>query len=582
MKKFSKYENLKSLKTFYKPYKAKIAFFVIFTILSSGLALAYPFVSSEIILNLTGGKFLLMRDYCIILLSLIALNTCIYLYSDYLYTKISNCLLFDMRKNTISKIMDLKLSVIYDSGSGYFFERLGEDTKEASINRLDVYKQIIELSVSLSFVFYITALNWQIGLIFSAGIAILIILEYLRVSKLLANKKISKRASEVAKVAENEIIKGIKEIKGLNAKEALLSKYAVSVGNFTDTKYKREIYNKKMQRTIEIVKAVIDFTLLVVAGLYLIPKGQIELLAVLVVYNFRGNIYELIAGFARLKDHYVNGELSAKRLNDILKADTTRIDEFGTETLLEEPVDKIEFKDVAFEYVQGKPILKDIDFIINKNSLVGFVGKSGSGKTTIFSLLTNFYKRSGGEILINGIPLENLSEETLRSHITPVLQDPYIFNDTILNNVKFARPGATKDEIIKACSEAELHGEIMLMENGYDTLIGENGTNLSGGQKQRLEIARVLLKNTDVVLFDEATSALDKDNLTKINALLVNLKKSRIVMVIAHRLAIMRLCDEVFVLDQGEIIAHGEHSKLIETNAYYQELFKKKDTKETA
>lgn len=583
----NKYQNLKSLKFFYKPYRIKIALFAIFTFLSSGIALAYPFISSEIILNLTGQPPKIPADYtkmiifCAVLLSAIALNTALYFTADYLHAKITNSLLFDVRKKVISKMMDLKLSVVYDAGSGYFLERLSEDAKEVSVNRLDIYKQIIELTVSLSFIFYITALDWRIGLIFAGGIAVLIVLEYMRVSNLLKNKKLSKRAAEKVKVAENEIIKGIKEIKGLNAKEALIEKHSLASKNFTTIKYKREMYNQKMQKVIDVVKAVIDFSLLVIAAAYLLAKpgqipspGQLTVAGLLVVYNFKGNIYGLIAGFAKLKDHYVNGELAAKRINDVILAEPHKLDEFGTEEL-KCPVEKIEFNDVAFEYTEGKPILKDIDLTIEKNSLVGFVGKSGSGKSTIFSLLTNFFKVKSGEILINGIPLKNLNEQSLRNHIAPVLQDPYIFNDTIFNNVKFAKPDSTEEEIIKACKGALLHDEILLMDNGYQTLIGENGSNLSGGQKQRLEIARILLKNTDVLLFDEATSALDKNNLTKINSLLVKLKETKIVLVIAHRLNVMRLCDKVFVLDEGEIIAHGRHDELLETSAYYQDLFKR-------
>lgn len=583
----NRYENLKSLNHFYNPYRVKIALFAVFTLLSSGLALAYPFISTEIIMNLTSGNYYPdMVKFCGLLLGAIALNTALYLTADYLYSKITNSLMFDVRKKVISKMMDLKLSFVYDSGSGYFLERLGEDTREVSINRLDIYKQIIELAVSLSFVFYLTVANWKLGLVFAVGIIILIILEYLRVSNLLKNKKLTKRAVEAVKVTENEIIKGIKEIKGLHAKDALVEKHSKASGKFTGIKYKREIYNLRMQKIIELVKAVIDFSLLVIAGLIILPKsGQsveaadIAVAGVLVVYNFKGNIYSLIAGIARLKDHYVNGELAAKRINDVIKAKPFEIDEFGTESL-NGAIEKIEFKDVAFEYTEGKPILKDIDFVIEKNSLVGFVGRSGSGKSTIFSLLTNLYKQKAGEILINGVPLESLNEESLRGHIAPVLQDPYIFNDTLYNNVKFARPNADEEEIMQACKDAQLHDEILLMDNGYETLIGENGSNLSGGQKQRLEIARILLKNTDVVLFDEATSALDKNNLTKINALLLKLKETKIVMVIAHRLNVMRLCDEVFVLDEGEIIAHGGHNKLMETSTYYQELFRKKDQTE--
>ena len=572
----NRYENLKSIKPFYAPYKLKIVLFSVFAFASGAFALTYPYVSSEIILNLTSKNFSEMTKFCIILLSFIIANSVIYFMSDFFYARVTNGLFFDLRKSVISKMMSLRLSVIYDKGSGYFLERLNEDTKELSNNRLDIIKQFIHLVVNLGFVSYIVVLNWQIGLIFFAGIILLIVLEHLRVSKLLANKKLGKRAGEKVKVAENEIIKGVKEIKGLNAKESLLTRHSNVNGKYVKIKYNREIYDKRMQKIIDVAKAVLDFALLVIAGLYLIPKGKIELLAVLVIYNYKGNIYDLIAGFAKIRDYHVNGELASKRLNEVIKAHDEAFDSFGDKTL-DKPIEKIEFCKVAFDYDSKKPILKDISFTISKNSLVGFVGSSGSGKTTIFNLLTNFYKKKGGEILINGIPFDELSETTVRDNISLVLQDPYIFNDTLINNVKIAKPEASDEDVVNVCKLAELDDEIMLMENGYETMLGESGTNLSGGQKQRLEIARVLLKDTGVILFDEATSALDKINLNKINSLLLKLKDTKIILVIAHRLAVMRLCNEVFALDNGIIANHGTHEKLLETSTFYQSLFKKKE-----
>jgi len=310
------------------------------------------------------------------------------------------------------------------------------------------------------------------------------------------------------------------------------------------------------------------------AGLYLLPNNMGHLAAVLIVYNFKGNIYGLISSLARIRDTYVNGELSAKRLNDILNAPAKDYDSFGT-LELGRPVGKIEFVNVEFSYKPDVPVLRDITFSIDRNGLYGFVGRSGSGKSTIFGLLSNFFRYDSGQISINGVDFADLSENAVRGAITPVLQDPYIFNDIIYNNVRFARPGATEEEIHHACKVARLHDEIVAFKDGYNTMIGESGSNLSGGQKQRLEIARVVLKESSVLLMDEATSALDKTNLGHINELMKSLSKQKIVMVIAHRLGIMRQCDKVFVLDDGKIIAHGTHEELMKSCEYYQELFKR-------
>ena len=572
-----KYPNLKSLRRFYSEYKLKIFGFIFLTVIASGLALTFPYIASNIILNLTEKKWDDMVIFSAVLFGLIVLENFAGHIGDIFYTKTTNGLFFNFRKSLANKIIDLRLSSIYDKGSGFYLERLNEDSREASVVFLDISKAIVTLIVNLAFIFYISVLNWVLGLIFLAGLGVIIFLEYLRVSKLLLNKKQGKRAVEKVKALESELLKGIKEVKGLNAKDVIVEKHSKVSKGHIDIKVRRERYEKRMQRIIDITKGALDLTLLLVAGLILLRSfgiWHVEVIAVLVIYQYKGSIYELVAGLARIKNHYVNGELAAKRLNDVLKADEDETDMFGVNELPEN-VKEIEFKKVAFSYNPKTPVLRDISFKVSEKSLVGFVGKSGSGKSTIFSLLTNFYKISKGQIIINGQDFYSLNEKAVRNSITPVLQDPYIFNDTILNNVKFAKQGATDEDVFNACKAAMLHDEILAMKAGYDTIVGENGANLSGGQKQRLEIARVILKDPQVILFDEATSALDKDNLTKINALMKELKKTKMVFVIAHRLGIMRECDKVFVLDEGKIIASGKHEDLIRTCDYYKDLFKR-------
>jgi ABC-type multidrug transport system fused ATPase/permease subunit len=445
---------------------------------------------------------------------------------------------------------------------------------------LNIYRAVINIVINLGFIGYITVLNPLLGLIFAAGLVVLIFLEYFRVSAMLKNMKKTKRAIERVKSNEAEILKGIKEIKGLGAREAIIDKHSGVSTAFADVKYKREMFNTKMQSGINLVKAAIDLAILLFAGLYLLKYQQWQLPAVLVVYNYRGNIYGLIAGLARIKDTYVNGELAAKRINDIIIAPGTETDSFG-ETDAGGDIGRIEFRDVGFGYTPEKQILKDVDFTIEGNGVVGFVGKSGSGKSTIFSLIAGFYRPTAGKVFINDTDMTALSEQFIRSQITPILQDPYIFNDTVMNNLRFARVGATDEEVFDAARTARIHDEIMEMRDGYKTIIGENGATISGGQKQRLEIARAILKNTKVMLFDEATSALDKTNLEKINDLMIELGKSKIVLVIAHRLGVMRRCDRVVVLDEGRVIATGNHDELMKTSDYYMELFKKASTAES-
>ena len=549
--------------------------FVFFITLSGAATLAFPFASSRIIIDLTAGNYDAMVRFAVVLFGLVAIYVFFEILARWIGSKIIENTSFDIRRQLSDRVMSMRLAEVYDRGSGYFLERLGEDTMEVSGRRLTIYEKLIDILMNLGFISYITVLNPLLGMVFVAGLVVLIFLEYYSVAKRLQNSKVLKKTREAQKSVETELLKGIKEIKGLGSREALLEKHSVANRKTTNARYKMAMFNNKMSGVISLVKGMIDLSILLFAGLFLLPNGQIELAAVLVVYNYKGNIYGLISSFAYIKDNYVNGELSAKRLNEVLQASDTEMDTFG-EDGIDNEIESIELRKVAFEYKPGVPVLRDISLEIKKNSLVGFVGKSGCGKSTIFSLLTNFYRAQSGAILVNNNDYYNLSENAVRNTFTPVLQDPYIFNDTILSNVRFARVDATDEQVIEACKKALLHDEIMAFANGYNTMIGESGSNLSGGQKQRLEIARALLKDSPVLLFDEATSALDRNNLLQINALMKELAKEKIVMVIAHRLGVMRTCDIVFVVDEGRIIASGTHEELLESCEYYKELFKRR------
>ena len=569
-----KYPNLKSLGMFYKEHRTKITLFIIFTIISGAVALLFPIILSQIIIDLTGGNNERMVKYAIILFALVAVVAASGMTAEYYYTRTTNDLFLNIRKHVAYRTMSMNLSTVYDKGSGFFLERLNEDSREASNVSLNIWRSVINLVINLGFIAYITILNVLLGLLFAGGLAVLLFLEYLRVSRLLENMKRSKRANEKVKANEIEILKGIKEIKGLNAKEPAIDKHTSVSSNYTGIKYEREIYQKKMQNVIDVTKGAIDLSILLFAGLYLLPNMMVELAAVLIIYTYKGNIYGLIAGLAKIKDTYVNGELAAKRINEIIRAPQNETDLFGDKPLSDE-ITSIEFRNVSFEYSKEKPILNSVSFKIEGTGIIGFVGKSGSGKSTIFSLLARFYAPTGGNILINGTDISELAEDDVRGNITPVLQDPYIFNDTVMNNLLFACPGASTEDVVKACVSARIHDEIMEMDHGYDTIIGESGATISGGQKQRLEIARVLLKDSKVMLFDEATSALDRTNLNMINDLLVELSKNKLILVIAHRLNIMRRCDRVVVLNEGSIIATAPHNELMATCEYYQELFRR-------
>ena len=233
---------------------------------------------------------------------------------------------------------------------------------------------------------------------------------------------------------------------------------------------------------------------------------------------------------------------------------------------------KIEFKNVSFAYSKDN-VLNNINFIINPGERIGFVGSSGSGKSTIFKLLTKLYSLEEGHILIDGEDINNISNKALRKNISLIPQNPYIFNFSVLDNLKIGNLDASNDEVKEACKKADIYDVIMDLDDKFNTFVGEGGVMLSGGEKQRLAIARTLLKKSNIILFDEATSALDNVTQDKVQKAIYGLDKDKTILIIAHRLSTVNKCDRIVVVDDGNIVDIGTHKELYKRCSKYRELY---------
>lgn len=230
---------------------------------------------------------------------------------------------------------------------------------------------------------------------------------------------------------------------------------------------------------------------------------------------------------------------------------------------------EIEFKNVSFSYGKGE-VLKGISVALKPNTLTAIIGPSGSGKTTFCKLIPRFYDVSEGEILIGGAKITNISTEELMKNISMVFQNVYLFEDTIMNNIRLAKPNASDEDVISAAKKARCHDFIKSLQKGYETKIGEAGSTLSGGEKQRIAIARAILKDAPIVILDEFTSALDVENERNILQAIDNLVQNKTVIMIAHRLETVRKADNIIVLDKGEIVQEGTHNELITQDGIYK------------
>ena len=249
-------------------------------------------------------------------------------------------------------------------------------------------------------------------------------------------------------------------------------------------------------------------------------------------------------------------------------------EEHGTMEKFNPTTHEICFRDVQFSYVQGEPVLKGINFCAENQKLTAIVGDSGSGKSTILNLISKYYNADAGEISIGGYAINDTAAERVLEEISTVDQDVFLFDDTVRENIRHARPDATDEEIEAACKEANCDEFIRKMEMGYDTPIGENGNLLSGGERQRLSIARAILKNSPILLLDEATASLDIENELAVKQAISNLlKKKKTVVMIAHTLSIVKNADQILVVSGGRIIEHGTHEELLKKDNKYTAMW---------
>ena len=556
------------------PYAAKqkkiFITYIFLNILMCVLGAVVPLFTAQQLLKLTDGLLNDLFKISILVLGIQMMMNIIRYFSRKNAHRFFHLVSKDVQVDLAQEVMEIECKDLDKHSSGVFIDRLVKDTTRIADIFIELNFSIMEIVTNIGLLLAIFVINKVMFLYYILAIVIVFIIERIRITKRLEIDKKYRKIAEKTTGLIGELVRGVRDIKVLNAQDSFMKKVNTEITHVNDERYKMSTVNRKYTFLANSVDDILEF-LLILLAIWMITTNHLTIANFVIVYMYRGKVFNLLYMISSLIEWYKDFELSATRVFEVIDSDVFKKEKFGKKRLKKVNGD-FEFKNVSFGY-DDKKVLDDISFKVKRNETVSFVGKSGSGKTTIFSLLAKLYDVNEGEILIDGVNVNKLDRDSVRGNISIITQNPYIFNATIRENLTLVKDGLSEKEMIKACKMACLHEYVMSLPDGYDTLVGEGGITLSGGQRQRLAIARALVQKTEIILFDEATSSLDNETQESIQKAINNMKRKYTIMIIAHRLSTVINSDRIMVLNNGKIEDSGTHEELLEKNKYYKKLY---------
>ncbi len=565
------FRNLKRVyKRYGKDYKSSLIKIFIFSLFGIVTNICIPLLAAKFIIHFTASKFKQAIYMALVILIVYGIENIKILLIRKNNQVFRRGTVRNIQMSLGREILSLDQETLDANSSGTFIQRLTNDTEKMSRIFTNGMVIIIKFLSAIGSFIAILIIDYHMFLYYLAASLILSVLNYIKNEKVGEKDKEFRKESDRVAGLTGELVRGARDIKMLYAKESFMKNLDERILIQNDKNFEMRNIDMNYNLFIGYIKIILEFVSILL--LVLLIKNKILTVAIAIaLYNYRNTVLTNFMDIvSELFEECKNFNISSDRVFAIVNNKEFKKEKFGSEELDNIKGD-FEFKNVYFGYGENK-VLKGLNLKINSGHTYGIVGKSGSGKTTMFNLLNKLYDIESGKILIDGIDINELTEKSIRGNITIISQNPYIFNMSIKDNLKLVKSDVTDEEIVTSCKMACLDEYIESLPDKYDTIVGEGGVNLSGGQRQRLAIARALVQNTKIILFDEATSALDNETQAKIQKAIDNLKGNYTIIIIAHRLSTIVNCNKIFILDKGKISDSGTHEYLIKNNKYYKKL----------
>jgi len=477
----------------------------------------------------------------------------------------------ELTAKVYEKLQKLSMKYYQDKQTGQLMSRMINDTRQAEVLIAHALPDLISnLIVIVGVAILIFFINLTLAAITLIPVPIVFWAGTFFSKKVAPLFRINQEVLGNINAVSQDNLSGMKEIQAFGQEDRELEKMLQLCAHYSFVNKRANFAGAVFHPGIEFLTSM-GTVIVVGIGGYMSMKGSMSVADVIGFLMYLSIFYQPLAVLSRLFEDVQVAYAGAARIFEVLDAEPDVKEKPGA-IALTACDGAIEFDNVSFFYNSGEPVLSDVSFKAEPGSMIALVGPTGVGKTTIVSLIERFYDPQKGRIRIDGIDIRDLTLESLRAQISMVLQDVFLFNGTIADNIAYSVKDAPRDRIEEAAKIACADDFIRQMPNGYDTMIGERGVRLSGGQKQRLSIARAVLRDTPILILDEATSSVDMETEFQIQRAIENLAGSRTILVIAHRLSTITSADQILVLDKGAIIEQGSYEDLIEQDGVFARL----------